>query len=78
MEPEENENIEDTLEQIEDAIEENIAVEEISSSPSTYKKGEHTYVFTCPTCGKVISINSDMYSKAEDKKSMHICPKRKS
>ena len=31
------------------------------------------YSFTCTRCGRYVTINSDIYSKVEDKKSQHIC-----
>lgn len=36
------------------------------------EKSKH-YSFTCSKCGRHVTINSDLYSKIEDKKAQHLC-----
>jgi len=64
-----------SLQENEDIVEVSDTVEEeiVHRSPSPYKKSENMLTFTCTKCKKVITINSDMFTKEIDKKSMHVC-----
>lgn len=47
-------------------------VVETENSEEKIEKSKH-YAFTCTKCGRHVTINSDLYSKSEDKKAQHIC-----
>jgi len=71
-----DEQIEETRLMI-DSVEEtaDLREEESVSNQEVYKRGSNTYTFTCSKCGRTITINSDLYTKVEDKKAQHLCAK---